>query len=167
MVFLTGHRENTRKIPIHLFLSCTRVYARARVCRTFNYSPVKNFFFDEREKTKQSKKKTIRKRCFDGWVSIYIPIHPRPMGKEKDEWDDLSCVFSMPTLKIIHSDLYLIFFYFSNGMWLITIWKKGKCLGFFLKTIVKIEGENPSEISSAADSICKILDKVRNEYCFN
>jgi hypothetical protein len=26
----------------------------------------------------------------------YIPIHPRRMGKEKDEWDDLSCVFSMP-----------------------------------------------------------------------
>ena len=31
------------------------------------------------------------------WMSFqYIPIHPRRMGKEKDEWDDLSCVFSMP-----------------------------------------------------------------------
>jgi hypothetical protein len=82
--FESWHRENTRKIPIHLFLSSARrrkketrrrfgtrarsrpTPARARVCRTFNYSPVKNFFFDEREKTKQNKKKTIRKRCFDG-----------------------------------------------------------------------------------------------------
>jgi hypothetical protein len=37
----------------------------------------------------------------------------------------------------------------------------------FKNRIVKIVGANPSEISSAADSICKFLDKVRNEYCFN
>jgi hypothetical protein len=54
------------------------------VCRTFNYSPVKNFFFDEREKTKQNKtkKKPSEKDVLMDEFPIYT--HPStPYGERK------------------------------------------------------------------------------------